>query len=182
MGSGRFSFLFRRSGDGPKITPFEWVAFVIGLVGLAALNAISTPDGVPVLVPSLVATAALLFMQPTLTIARTWNAIGGQTLSAAAGWICAVLILPYDEWLAIGVACGVALSVMAAARCLHPPGVATAFLMVASPAVLSWHHIFVPVALGTTLIVGWVWLVHRVERPWAQVEDLARDLTRRVVD
>lgn len=181
MRTGSFSFLFRRGGDGPAITPFEWTAFVIGLIGLAALNAVSTPDGIPVLVPSLVATAALLFMQPTLTIARSWNAIGGQTLSATAGWACALLIAPSSEWVAIGVACGIALSVMAAARCLHPPGVATAFLMVASPAVLSWHHIFVPVAVGTSLIVGWVWLVHRVERPWNQVEDLARDLSERVL-
>lgn len=182
MRKGWSAEVFGRRGDGPAITPFEWAAFVIGLVGLAALNSISTPDGIPVLVPSLVATAALLFMQPTLTIARTWNAIGGQTLSATAGWVCAVVLMPYGEWLALGVACGLALMVMAAARCLHPPGVATAFLMVASPAVLSWHHIFVPVALGTALIVGWVWLIHRIERPWNRVEDVARQLTERMID
>lgn len=115
------------------------------------------------LVPSLAATAVLLFISPGQTSARSWNAIGGQTLSAVAGFACYITLGEHYQWLAIGLAAGLSLALMRAARCLHAPGAATAVIMVVSPDPLIWEHIFFPVAAGAILIVGWAWIVHYIE-------------------
>ncbi len=160
------NLLVRRRLFGPSITLFEVLACVIAIGGLTALNEWAVPEGIPLAVPSMAATAALLFIQPSLTIARSWNAIGGQTISAFAGWLAVVAAGEAHQWLVMGSAVGLALVLMSLLRCLHPPGVATAVIMVGMPDPTAWEHIFVPIALGTTLVVVWAWLVHGFEAVW----------------
>ena len=158
--------LVRRRMFGPSITLFEVIACVIAVGGLTALNEWAVPEGIPLAVPSMAATAALLFIQPNLTIARTWNAIGGQTVSATAGWLAVVALGENHLWLVMGAAVGMSLVLMSLTRCLHPPGVATAVIMVGMTDPTAWEHIFVPIALGTSLVVLWAWLVHGFEALW----------------
>jgi CBS domain-containing membrane protein len=158
--------LVRRRMFGPSINLLEILACVAAIGGLAALNDWALPEGIPLAVPSMAATAALLFIQPSLTIARSWNAIGGQTVSATGGWIAVVAVGEGRQWLVLGGAAALALIFMSLLRCLHPPGVATAVIMVGMTDPTAWEHIFVPIALGTTLVVAWAWLVHAFEGMW----------------
>ncbi|WP_086079625.1 HPP family protein [Bordetella genomosp. 13] len=74
------------------------------------------------------ASAVLVFMVPSSPLAQPWSVIGGNTLSALVGIAC-VRWIP-NASLAAGLAVGLAITVMLAARCLHPPGGAAALTMV----------------------------------------------------
>ena len=158
--------LMERRPFGPSITIIEVIACILAIGGLTALNEWAVPAGVPLAVSSMAATAALLFIQPSLTIARSWNAIGGQTVSATAGGVAVVAFGEGRQWLVMGAAVGLSLVLMSLLRCLHPPGVATAVIMVGMPDPTAWEHIFAPIALGTTLVVVWAWFVHGAEAAW----------------
>lgn len=103
------------------------------LLGLAALGVIagwlSGRLGVPVaLVAPLGASSVLLFAVPSSPLAQPWSVIGGNALSGLVG-LGVALFIPSVP-LAAGLAVGVAIAVMASARCLHPPGGAVALTMV----------------------------------------------------
>lgn len=86
-----------------------------GLLGLA-------------LVAPLGASAVLVFAVPSSPLAQPWSVVGGNTLSALVGIACYRWVP--DATLAAGLAVGLAIAVMLALRCLHPPGGASALLMV----------------------------------------------------
>ena len=72
------------------------------------------------------ASAVLVFGVPASPLAQPWSVIGGNVLSALVGSLCARWI--DDPAWACGLAVGLAIGVMFALRCLHPPGGATALL------------------------------------------------------
>ena len=74
------------------------------------------------------ASAVLVFAVPASPLAQPWSVIGGNTLSALVGMACVVLIP--DSALAAAAAVGLAIGLMFALRCLHPPGGASALLVV----------------------------------------------------
>jgi CBS domain-containing membrane protein len=74
------------------------------------------------------ASAVLVFGVPHSPMAQPWSVVGGNTLSALAGWLCAVMIP--DMHLAAACAVALAIAVMFLLGCLHPPGGASALLMV----------------------------------------------------
>lgn len=149
---------------GSRISLLEVAACTLGIAAVGWLSDRTDDNGFPLLLPSIAATAALLFIAPGLSISRAWNAIGGQTLSAAAGAICVLVFDGSAAWLAVAVAVGLALALMRLAHCLHPPGAATAVIMVVTAG--GPFDVVTPVAVGTTLIVLWAGLVHLVERRW----------------
>ena len=77
------------------------------------------------------ASALLVFTLSASPLAQPWAVLGGNTLSALVGLLCA----HYFGASVLGMALAVALAigVMFATRSLHPPGAATALLMVLSP-------------------------------------------------
>lgn len=81
------------------------------------------------LVAPIGASAVLVFGLPSSPLAQPWSVLGGNTLSALVG--TAVVFLFHDH-LTIAAALAVALSiaVMLWGRCLHPPGGASALLVV----------------------------------------------------
>ena len=82
----------------------------------------------PWLVAPIGASAVLVFALPASPFVQPWNVVGGNTLSALVG-IAFVQLLGSTPWsAALGV--GVAIGLMFALRCLHPPGGACALLMV----------------------------------------------------
>ncbi|MDE2310353.1 MAG: HPP family protein, partial [Betaproteobacteria bacterium] len=83
----------------------------------------------------------LLLVAPHSPMARPWPLLGGNLVSALAGWGCSLLIP--DHVLAAGCAVGLAIFLMHYLHCLHPPGAATALIMV----------------LGSTQFhaMGWQW-------------------------
>ena len=95
------------------------------------------------------ASAVLVFAAPASPLAQPWSVIGGNTVSALIGVACAAWLS--DVPLAGAVAVGLAITVMFALRCLHPPGGAMALSGVLLHA--SHGHLAVDVALGNSLLL-----------------------------
>ena len=104
----------------------------------------------PWLVAPIGASAVLIFAVPSSPLAQPWAVLGGNTLSALVGALCAMLI-PDPAW-AGTVAVATAIGVMFALRCLHPPGGAAALL--AAMAGVDLHFALFPVLANCILIVA----------------------------
>lgn len=120
----------------PGISLRECLRLVIGaLVGifLTALlcRLAGNTSALPWLVAPLGASAVLVFAMPAGPMAQPWAVVGGNTLSALVGiaGVHGVHLLGSPE-LAAALAVASAIAVMLALRCLHPPGGATALMMV----------------------------------------------------
>jgi len=96
------------------------------------------------------ASAVLVFAMPASPLAQPWPVVGGNALSALVGVACASLVP--DLPLAAAVAVAAAIAVMFVARCLHPPGGATALLAVLAQA--DARFVLVPVLLNMGLLVA----------------------------
>ena len=105
----------------------------------------------PWLVAPMGASAVLVFGVPASPLAQPWAVVGGITLSAFAGIACARWIGPTE--LAAALAVGAAIGLMLALRCLHPPGGASALMMVLAGITDPWFALF-PVLLNSLLLVG----------------------------
>lgn len=120
------------------------------LAGLACHVAAGTTDaGVLWLVAPMGASAVLVFGVPASPLAQPWSVVGGNTLSALAGIACARWIGPPE--LAAAVAVGAAIGLMLALRCLHPPGGASALMMVLGGITDPWFALF-PVLFNAVLL------------------------------
>lgn len=137
-----------------------WLAHGSGDAGRGALAA--------ALVAPLGASAVLVFAVPASPLAQPWPVIGGNTLSALVGIACARWIP--DAAFAAALAVGVAIALMLALRCLHPPGGASALLMV----LINCHDFgfaLEPVLLDSALLVAAGLLYNNLtRRRWPHVE------------
>ncbi len=120
------------------------------LAGLACHAAGGTTDaGLLWLVAPMGASAVLVFAMPASPLAQPWSVVGGNTLSALVGIACARWIGPPE--LAAAVAVGAAVGLMLALRCLHPPGGASALMMVLGGITDPWFALF-PVLFNAVLL------------------------------
>lgn len=106
------------------------------------------------LVASIGATAVLVFAVPHGALSQPWAVLGGQGLSALSGVLVAQLC--GGGVLAAALAVALAIAVMHSARCIHPPGGATALsavLAVGADGPPGWSFVFSPVLLDAGLIV-----------------------------
>ena len=152
----------------------------VGLSAIAALAPIlgSVTDGLPLLIAPIGASAVLVFAVPASPLAQPWAVVGGNLISMNAGITAAALVA--DPMLAPATAVAVAILLMSAGRCLHPPGGALALMMaLGAPAAASTGQVLA-VALGSALLVSTAWVFHRVSGHSyphrAQVADTARAL------
>jgi len=106
--------------------------------------------GVPWLIAPMGASAVLVFAVPGSPLAQPWAVIGGNTLSALIGIAC-VHWIP-DPALAAAAAVALAIGTMFLARCLHPPGGATALLAVLAHTTDTGFALH-PVLLDSVLLV-----------------------------
>ena len=100
------------------------------------------------------ASAVLLFCLPASPLAQPWSVVGGNTVSALVGVACAALVP--DPLLAAPLAGCLAIGIMFALRCLHPPGGAVALTTVLGGHAVheaGWLFALSPVAVNSTLIV-----------------------------
>lgn len=124
------------------------------LVGILFTAALSRWLASPVstagwLLAPLGASAVLVFAAPASPLAQPWSVVGGNTVSALIGMLCAAW-LP-DPVLAAAVAVSLAIGVMFALRCLHPPGGAMALSAVLLHA--SHGQLAVDVALVNSVLL-----------------------------
>lgn len=116
------------------------VAVLLGLLLPALLLHYTLPHAGylgPSLMASMGAAAVLLYAAPHSPMAQPWPLLVGNLLSGVIGMCCALWI-PDPIW-AAACAAGIAVFVMHLARSLHPPGAATAMIMVANADAFNHH-------------------------------------------
>jgi len=112
------------------------------------------PETMVLIVPSMGASAVLLFAAPHAPFSQPWNVIGGHAFSAVVGVACWQLIPDYT--VAASASVGLAIGIMYLTRCIHPPGGATALAAVIGSEKL--HHLgysyeFQPILLNAVTIL-----------------------------
>lgn len=106
------------------------------------------------LVGSIGASAVLVFAVPHGPLSQPWPVLGGHGVSAVVGIVVAHAVGggPFAAALAVAAAIGA----MHVARCIHPPGGATALaavMMTTAGRVPSWQYPLTPVLLNAATIV-----------------------------
>lgn len=105
------------------------------------------------IVPSMGASAVLLFAVPHGRLSQPWSLLGGHLLSALMGVLCYQSIP--NIFLASGLAVGLAIGVMHLCACIHPPGGATALAaVIGGDAIhaLGYQYVLFPVAVNVLII------------------------------
>ncbi|MDC7682611.1 HPP family protein [Asticcacaulis sp. BYS171W] len=105
----------------------------------------------PWLVAPVGASAVLVFAVPASPLAQPWSVVGGNTVSALMGLICANLVP--DPVIAASLAVSLAIAAMFATRSLHPPGGAMALLVVLTHTQNPWFALF-PAFTNSLLLVA----------------------------
>lgn len=146
-----------------QFSPLEIIASAIAIGTLVGIGELTRGIDAPLLVPSLAASIAILFMAPRVTRALAWSVVGGQVLSGAVGLACA-FFLPTHISIGTVVAVVAAFVVMRLARCVHPPGLATAVIVVVSPEAPDPGFLVFPLLAGSLLIVGVAVMIDAIER------------------
>lgn len=124
------------------------------LLILFVTNALLDQQAALLIIPSLGASAVLIFAVPHSPLTQPWAVFGGHLISALIGVSCYKLI-PVPM-LAAACAVGFAIAGMHLARCIHPPGGATALTAViggSSVHSLAYSYALSPVALNCLIIV-----------------------------
>lgn len=107
--------------------------------------------GLPlIIVASMAASVTLLYATPHSPLTQPWNLVGGHLVSVIAGLMCSMLIP--EPAVAAGAAVGSSIMLMEFLNCLHPPGAATALLMVLVNSQLhsmGWQSALYIVAINT---------------------------------
>ncbi|WP_159942350.1 MULTISPECIES: HPP family protein [unclassified Nocardiopsis] len=133
--------------------PAGWRAVGAGtLTSVAALLVLAAATAaldVPLLIPPLAASMALVAGAPALPLAQPRSVVGGQLLSALTGF--GVLAVAGPGLWAAAVAGGLALGVMALARTPHSPAAATA-VIVALEAPPFWTFLGLLLAATAVLV------------------------------
>jgi len=122
--------------------------------------------GASLIVPSMGASAVLLFAVPHGRLSQPWSLIGGHLISAIIG--VSIYHLVPDVYLASGLAVGLAIGAMHILGCIHPPGGATALAaIIGGPAIhaLGYHYVIAPILLNTVVILV-VAIVFNSAFPW----------------
>lgn len=128
------------------------------LISIACIYGMTTlltdPLTVVTIIPSMGATAVLLFAAPHVPFSQPWNVFGGHIISAIIGVTCALLFS--NIILAGSLAVGISVTAMYYSRCIHPPGGATALAAVIGSAKLhqlGYLYVIEPVLINTLTIL-----------------------------
>lgn len=140
---------------------------VSALVAIAAVVWISyqflSNTDLPFMIASMGASAVLLFAVPSSPMNRPWVLAAAHVFCALIGITCTQL-LP-NALLAAPIAIAFSLLAMHYLRCLHPPGGATALLMVlGSPELIAegYKVVIAPVALNTLVLLLMALLIRQI--------------------
>jgi len=143
----------------------------------AAIGPVGT--GSTLVVASMGASAVLVFAVPHGALSQPWPVIGGHLISAFIG-VSAALLVPQPA-LAGPLAVGIAILAMHYARCLHPPGGATALAaVIGGDAIrsLGYSYLLAPV-LSNVLLLLLAGIAFNYPFRWRRYPAaLARPLTR----
>ncbi len=143
------------------------IGAMIAIVLICLINYVITgASGVALIVPSMGASAVLLFAVPHGKLSQPWPLIGGNLISALIG-VMSYQYIP-ETFLAAGLAVGLAIGAMHLTSSMHPPGGATALAaVIGGPSIhsLGYSYIITPVFLNV-LIILLVAVVFNSFFPW----------------
>ena len=129
-------------------------------------NKLTGATGATLIVPSMGASAVLLFAVPHGKLSQPWALFGGHFISALIGVACYQLVSDY--YLAAGLAVGLAIGAMHLCRCIHPPGGATALAaVIGGPAIhsIGYDYVFTPIMLNALIIFTVAFVFNNIF-PW----------------
>ena len=135
----------------------SWLGSFLGIFLLAALEASARSSGRSALflVPSLGASAVLVFGAPLADFSQPRNLIGGHVLSAIVG-VTVHLLWPQNMVWASAVTVSSAIFVMHFTRTRHPPGGATALIaVIGSEPIksLGYWYVLSPILAGAVILL-----------------------------
>jgi len=129
--------------------------------------------GAALIVPSMGASAVLVFAIPHGKLSQPWPLFGGNLISALVG-VFIFQIIP-DIFIAAGLAVGLAIALMHVFHCIHPPGGATALAAVVGGSEihsLGYEYIVTPILLNV-FIIFIVAIVFNSMFPWRRYPSAA---------
>ncbi len=136
----------------------KFVSFLGGFISIYAIfwvtNRFFGLEEAIYIIPSMGASAVLLFAAPNVPFSQPWNVFGGHLISAVIGVACYQFIP--DIHIAAAASVGIAIGAMYYARCIHPPGGATALAAVIGSAQLhdlSYMYVITPVLINTVTML-----------------------------
>lgn len=115
------------------------------------------------------ATCVLLFSVPQSPLSQPINVFAGHLVSTLIGLLLN-MVLPM-EWWSLGLAVGLAISVMALLRVTHPPAGADPLVVFFES--LGFEYLVFPVAFGSLILIAVAWVFHRI--PPREVYPIPRD-------
>jgi CBS domain-containing membrane protein len=148
-------------GQGKRIRSCLGALFGIAFTGWAAHAVLGMDMETPLLVAPMGASAVLLFAVPESPLAQPWSIMGGNICAAIVGVVCAKLI--GTPIVAAATAVALAICVMLAFRCVHPPSGAVALTAVlGGPAIheLGYRFVLVPIALQSAALLSAALVFH----------------------
>lgn len=126
----------------------------IGIICIAFISYQTTgAQGAALIVPSMGASAVLVFAVPHGRLSQPWPLLAGNMISAGIGVSCYQFVP--DLFWAAGLAVGLSIGVMHILNCIHPPGGASALAaVIGGPLIhdLGYSYILSPVLLNTMII------------------------------
>lgn len=126
---------------------------LVGMLGVyLASQGLVGSTGAQFMTMSIGASIVLLFAVPHGALSQPWPLLGGHLISAVIGVACARLFP--DPLAASGAALGLAIGAMHYARCIHPPGGATALTAVLGGAqvhALGFAFVLAPVLVNVLI-------------------------------
>ncbi len=143
-------------GENPVSQLEKIISGIGGFVGILAVYYVSSifigHDSAVYIVPSMGASAVLLFAVPHSALGQLWSTIGGHLISAVIGVTCVKLFS--TGLFSAAASVGLAIVAMYYIRCIHPPGGATALAaVIGGPEIHSLGYGYVLAPVGINLIV-----------------------------
>jgi CBS-domain-containing membrane protein len=138
-----------RGTYGPRSLKYAIWGFVTGTLSILAILAVTKMAGYPLLIGSFGASAVLLFGANDSPLAQPRNLIGGHVLSATVAVVIVALL--GSGPLAIALSVGFSILLMYLTRTIHPPGGATALIVVQGHA--GFAFILLPVLTGALILL-----------------------------
>jgi CBS-domain-containing membrane protein len=136
----------------------KFISTAGGFLGIFGILMVSywllDPEVAVFIVPSMGASAVLLFAAPHVPFTQPWNVLGGHAVSAVIGVACWQWIP--DFTIAASASVGLATGVMYLLRCIHPPGGATALAAVIGSEKLhqlGYAYEYAPIMLNAVTIL-----------------------------
>ncbi len=136
------------------------LAGIGGVLAIGLTGALSVYAGTPLLIASFGSSCVLLFSLANSPLSQPMNVVGGHLIATAIA-IAMRMVLP-NEWWAVALAVGVAISVMAALRLTHPPAGANPVVVFgADPGI---EYLVTPILSGSISLVVIASLFHWAAR------------------